>query len=92
MKAIRVKYLGPTNTKGSRLRASAEGGCSKTIPYPHELSGEACYAAAAVALCEKMNWGGSLIGGCLTGGDYVFCFAGGEEYRLVNVKREVRHG
>jgi hypothetical protein len=32
MKAIVVKYFGPSNTKGSRLRVSAEG-----VPWPYAL-------------------------------------------------------
>lgn len=32
MKAIKTTYLGPTNTKPSRIKASAEGVKSKTYP------------------------------------------------------------
>ena len=73
MKAIRTKYLGPTNTKGSRIRASDEDGNSITIGYPHELSGEAVHRAAAEALCAKMNWAGAMVAGSLKDG-YVFVF------------------
>lgn len=74
MKAITTKYFGPTNTKGSSIVASAEGVKSVTIGYPHELSGEAVYKAAAVALCEKMGWSTDLLGGGTKDG-YVFVFA-----------------
>jgi len=76
MKAIQTKYLPCTNSRGSRIKAIAEGGDKPhtiTIPYPHELSGMDCHAAAAVALCQKMNWGGTLIGGGLPD-TYVFVF------------------
>lgn len=77
MKAIRTKYHGPTNTRGSRITASDEDGNKCTIPYPHELSGEACHRLAADALCSKMKWdGSSLIGGGLKNG-YVFVFGPG---------------
>jgi hypothetical protein len=56
MKAIECKYIGPTDTRGSRIKATAGKECSITIPYPYELSGEAVYEAAALALIEKMGW------------------------------------
>lgn len=49
MQAIITKYLPAANTRGSRIKASCERG-SKTIPYPHELSGDDCHIAAAKAL------------------------------------------
>ena len=75
MKAIETKYLGPTNFRGSRIKAWAEGGNSVTIPYPHELSGEMVYRLAAEALCLKMKWTGAMIsGGRADGNGYVFVF------------------
>jgi hypothetical protein len=73
MKAIFTKYHGPTNTRGSRISASDEDGNKVSIPYPHELSGEAVHRKAADALCAKMNWTGDLIGGSHRKG-YVFVF------------------
>lgn len=52
MQAITVKYLGPTSSRGSRLKASCERG-SITIPYPHEESGQDKYWKAAKALIAK---------------------------------------
>lgn len=75
MKAIQTRYLGPTNHRGSRITAWAEGGHRVTIPYPHELSGEAVHRAAAEALCVKLDWPTELVGGGLPNGDYAFCFA-----------------
>ena len=76
MKAIIVKYLGPTDTKGSRWKASCDGG-SRTVPYDHALDSDKNATAAAVALCQHMNWHGSTIIGPGQGpnGDYVFLFA-----------------
>lgn len=37
MKAIQTRYLGCTNTKGSRIKAWAEGGHSVTIGYIFSL-------------------------------------------------------
>jgi hypothetical protein len=53
MKAIITKYLPSTNTRGSRIKATAEGLPSLTIPYPYELSGEACHRLAAETLATK---------------------------------------
>jgi hypothetical protein len=52
MQAIETYYIPATNTRGSRIKAICERG-SITIPYPHELSGEACHIAAADALVAR---------------------------------------
>jgi hypothetical protein len=68
MKAIQTKYVGPTNTRGSRIIASDGDGNKVMIPYPYDLSGEAVHRKAAEALCAKMQWKGTLIGGYLKNG------------------------
>ncbi len=73
MKAITTKYHGPTDTKGSRITADDGDGNRVTIPYPYELSGEACHRKAADALCTKMGWTGNLAAGWTKTG-YVFVF------------------
>lgn len=52
MQAITVKYIGPTNTRGSRLKAICERG-SITISYPYDASGDEKYWRAASTLIEK---------------------------------------
>ena len=56
--AIFTKYLGPTNTRGGRIKAWAKSGgkLSVTIQYPHELSQSQAHAEAALALLNKMGW------------------------------------
>ena len=73
MKAITTRYLGPTNFRGSRIKATDDDGNSVTIPYPYELSGEDVHRAAADALCVKMGWTGKLVGGSIKTG-YAFVF------------------
>lgn len=73
MKAIRTKYHGPTNTRGSRITATDEDGNRVSISYPYELSGEAVHRKAARALCDQMGWGSNLAGGGFKDG-YVFVF------------------
>ncbi|TXH40544.1 MAG: hypothetical protein E6Q97_39425 [Desulfurellales bacterium] len=41
MQAIQTRYLGPTNSRGSRIKAWCDRG-SITIPYPHHLSRGEC--------------------------------------------------
>lgn len=72
MQAIQTKYLPATNTKGSRIKATAEG-ATITIGYPHEFNEMEAHAVAALALCKKMGWAGDLIGGGLEN-TYVFVF------------------
>jgi hypothetical protein len=77
MQAIHTKYLSATDSRGSRIKATAAAG-SVTISYPHELSGQACHRAAAEALVKKLGWDGphygGLLGGCLPDGSYAFIF------------------
>lgn len=77
MQAIQTRYFGPTNSRGSRIKAWAAAG-TVTIDYPHELSGQACHRKAAEALIKKLGWDdahyGGLLGGQLSSGDYAFVF------------------
>lgn len=77
MKAITTKYHGPTNHRGSRISASAEGGHRVTVIYDDALNmtdGEN-HDAAVRALCQKCNWGGTLVRGQLANGGYVYVWA-----------------
>lgn len=83
MKAIQTKYMPATNTRGSRIKAIAEGVKPLSIPYPHELSGSAVHAAAAVALCRRMGWKGTLVsGGMPDQSGEVFCFMDSEKFEV----------
>lgn len=77
MQAIQTKYFGPTNSRGSRIKATCAAG-SLTIPYPYALSGQAAHRAAADALITKLGWDkgyhGEILGGQLADGTYVFVF------------------
>jgi len=58
MKAIYTKYLGPTDTKGARVKAydSPGGSMSRhtcTVRYSHELSCAEAHFAAVKAWAEK---------------------------------------
>ena len=55
VQAIETRYLGPTNTKGGRIRARAWAGAI-TVPYDPALSSEDNHRAAAMALEAKYGW------------------------------------
>jgi hypothetical protein len=57
MTVIKTKYLSPTNARGARISASANG-FKATISYPHEFSHETCHFEAVKALVAKheLSW------------------------------------
>jgi hypothetical protein len=55
MKAIQTTFHGPTDTRGSRITATA-GSNRVTLSYDHALDADENHDAAALALCEKLGW------------------------------------
>lgn len=76
MQYISTKFLGATNTKGSRIKAKASSASeSITIAYDYSLDCEQAHAKAAMQLAHKLDWKGEYAsGGNDTG--YVFAFIG----------------
>jgi hypothetical protein len=79
MQAIITKFIGPTNTRGSRIKATCEAG-HITIPYPHAENTGTAHRMAAQALVDKLGWTttnyGPLVGGGTPDGTgYAFVFA-----------------
>lgn len=74
MKAIQVKYLPPTSSRGSKWKASAEGVKPLTLSYDYDLDGARNAQKAAAALCARQDWFGPIVGGQLADGSWVFCF------------------
>ena len=76
MIAIQTKYLGPTNTKGARIKAFTCNGHSATIDCDYALSDEKLHFEAVKALVAKNNLDWDLsemtYGGLKEG--YVFTF------------------
>lgn len=57
MQAIVVKYIGPTNTRGSKMRASACKGIKPiNRPYDSELSVELNARQAAQDFIKQQGW------------------------------------
>lgn len=65
MKAIKTIYLGLTNFRGSRIKATDCDRNHVVINWSHELSAEDNHKQAAKALAEKMQWKGKLVMGSL---------------------------
>jgi hypothetical protein len=75
MVIIKTKFLSPTNTKGARIKASANG-MSVTIPYPYAKSHEFVHYEAVYCLVEKyaLDWDISNMGYGSDNEGYYFTF------------------
>lgn len=74
MQTITTKYLPATNTRGSRIKATASGGESFTFPYQSELGIVDNHIDVVKRLCEHLKWNGTLAYDIQGGGGYVFVF------------------
>jgi hypothetical protein len=72
MTAITTRYYGPTNHRGSRIKASDQEGNTVCIPYPYELSYPETHHAATRMLCKNMGWTGRLAWASLTDSGNVY--------------------
>lgn len=63
MKAIRTRYYGGTNYKGSRLVATDGDKNRISISYPHEFNSAEAHELVAYLLMHKMGWNNQLVGG-----------------------------
>jgi hypothetical protein len=75
MIAIQTKYLGPTNSRGARIIASAKR-FKVTIPFPYELEYVAGHFKAVEALVDKyqLDWDLNGLRYVDTEHGLVFCF------------------
>ena len=71
MKAIQIKYLSPTNTRGSRFKAFTDAG-SMVEPMDYALNPSEQARQLADKYIEKMGWQSKVTGfGSLPNQDYV---------------------
>ena len=63
MKSIRTRYIGATNFKGAKIKATDGVGNTRTISYPYDLPQRLSHELAAYLLMKKMNWTNTLVGG-----------------------------
>lgn len=80
MKAICTRYFPATDTKGARVRASAEGVRSIFISH---WSADDSHLEAALTLARKHSWSGTLVRGGLPDerGD-CFVFINGQQAKV----------
>lgn len=85
MQAIQTKFLGPTNHKPARIKATCDAG-TVTVSWDYGLSHVCNHEAAAKALGRKLEAGtigGDVLTcrtvcGCLPDGSYAHVFTGEE--------------
>lgn len=63
MQTITTKYIPATDTKGSRIKATASGGVSVIMPYRYDMSTKETHIAAVGLLMEKLDWHGKMVCG-----------------------------
>lgn len=71
MQAIQTKRLAATNTRGQRIKATAQAG-TITIAWDHSVNYEANHRAAAMAFANKLQWEGRWVGGFTDDSNGVF--------------------
>lgn len=73
--AIITKFLGPSNTRGARVKAYAsQARPSVTIPWDHAQSSEHNHMFAARILAARLEWSGELVAGALSAGQVAHVF------------------
>lgn len=66
MKAIKTYYLGATEKRPTRIKATDCDGNSVTLSIPHDANDDlTVHFFAAKTLAAKMDWHGTLAGGSL---------------------------
>ena len=73
--AISTRYIGPTNFRGSRIKATSGGGLSITLHWDYAFNSENNHATAAYALADKYGWAGQWFGGATADGYAWVCVA-----------------
>ena len=85
MVAILTKFIGPTNYRGSRVKAYTPDGHRIIVPWDHSQNVEENHDAAALALCRKMEWCGKLVRG---GTDVGYAYAFLREWAVIDAGPE----
>lgn len=55
VQAIQTKFLGPTNFRGSRVKAYCQAG-NITLPWSHNLNSEENHKLAILELIKDLGW------------------------------------
>ena len=85
--SVSTKYLGATNYRGSRVKASSSSGLSLTMSWDDALDSDANHSKAAQALAAKLNWYGRWhAGAALDGKGNVYVNDDGDGFSVENSK------
>jgi hypothetical protein len=79
MKYIRTYFVGPTDTKGSRIGVTDDDGHRMFVPIDHSWSRP--HREAVKIFCSRMGWRGTLTEGSSNRG-YVYVFDDGWRNRF----------
>lgn len=74
MQTIITKYRGATNTRPSKITATASGGARLSLSWDHGLDADGNHERAALTMMERMDWRGEMISGSLKDGALVWTF------------------
>lgn len=78
MQAIRTHYLGATNTKGVRVKATCEAG-SVTVAYEYGEDHEGNHERAARTLIAQLGWYGEWVSDWSSGERWHICVKSAQE-------------
>jgi hypothetical protein len=56
LQGVLTRYLGPTNNRGTRVKAVTPSGDALTVPWDYSQGESENHRTAAVALLEKLGW------------------------------------
>ena len=76
MQAIQTKYFGPTNVRGSRIKATCQAR-SRIYSWDDALNPSANHTKAAETLAKQLDWKGKWVGGGLPDGTSCYCCVDG---------------
>jgi hypothetical protein len=88
MQAITTKYLGPTNVRGSRVKATCHAK-SIILTWDDALNASDNHTKAAQTLAEQMGWDGQWYGGgCPDGKTDAFVLV--NDYQAFTISKQIK--
>ena len=82
MQTITTKYVGPTNSRGSRVIARTTSGVRRVMAWDYARSQDSNHREAAHLLAEQLGWAGEWIAGTLNeNGNVYVCVSGATSER-----------
>jgi len=88
-KAIQTKFMGPTNERGSKIKAT-DGDNSVYCDYDHALHHSERHCFAAFKLAKKLGWSGFYVGGGTKDGFVFVCVS--KDGRFPAASGQADHG